>query len=145
MTEMPEIEEAIYFKLGDENLGIPAGKTVIEYSLDKLWTPDGSRILAQNIFLRIRGEEKICIIGSNGSGKTTLLKKISEELLQRKDIHAEYMPQNYEEILELEKTPVDFLDTTGYQEDRTKIRTYLGSLKYTASEMEHPVRELSGG
>ena len=31
MTEMPEIEEAIYFKLGDENLGIPAGKTVIEY------------------------------------------------------------------------------------------------------------------
>jgi len=115
MTEMPEIEEAIYFKLGDEDLGIPAGKTVIEYSLDKLWTPDGSRILAQNIFLRIRGEEKICIIGSNGSGKTTLLKKISEELLQRKDIHAEYMPQNYEEILELEKTPVDFLDTTGYQ------------------------------
>lgn len=99
MTEMPEIEEAIYFKLGDENLGIPAGKTVIEYSLDKLWTPDGSRILAQNIFLRIRGEEKICIIGSNGSGKTTLLKKISEELLQRKDIHAEYMPQNYEELL----------------------------------------------
>lgn len=99
MTEMPETEDAIYFKLGDENSGIPAGKTVIEYSLDKLWTPDGSRILAQNIFLRIRGEEKICIIGSNGSGKTTLLKKISEELLQRKDIHAEYMPQNYEELL----------------------------------------------
>ena len=78
MTEMPETEDAIYFKLGDETSGIPAGKTVIEYSLDKLWTPDGSRILAQNIFLRIRGEEKICIIGSNGSGKTTLLKKISE-------------------------------------------------------------------
>ena len=55
------------------------------------------------------------------------------------------MPQNYEEILEFEKTPVDFLDTTGYQDDRTKIRTYLGSLKYTASEMEHPIRELSGG
>lgn len=55
MTEMPETEDAIYFKLGDENSEIPAGKTVIEYSLDKLWTPDGSRILAQNIFLRIRG------------------------------------------------------------------------------------------
>ena len=77
MTEMPETEDAIYFKLGDENSGIPAGKTVIEYSLDKLWTPDGSRILAQNIFLRIRGEEKICIIGSNGSGKTTLIKLIN--------------------------------------------------------------------
>ncbi len=74
-----ETEDEIYFKLGDETSGIPAGKTVIEYSLDKLWTPDGSRILSQNIFLRLRGEEKICIIGSNGSGKTTLLKKISEE------------------------------------------------------------------
>lgn len=145
MTEMPEMEDAIYFKLGDKNSGIPAGKTVVEYSLDKLWASDGSRVLAQNIFLRIRGGEKICIIGSNGSGKTTLLKKIAEELLQRKDIHAEYMPQNYEEILELEKTPVDFLDTIGYQDDRTKIRTYLGALKYTASEMDHPIRELSGG
>ena len=59
MTEMPEIEEAIYFKLGDEDLGIPAGKTVIEYSLDKLWTPDGSRILAQNIFLAFEGRENL--------------------------------------------------------------------------------------
>lgn len=145
MTEMPEMENAIYFKLGDKNSGIPAGKMVIEYSLDRLWMPDGSRVLAQDIFLRMQGAEKICIIGSNGSGKTTLLKKIAEELLQRKDIRAEYMPQNYEDILELEKTPVDFLDMTGYREDRTKIRTYLGSLKYTASEMERPIRELSGG
>ena len=27
----------------------------------------------------------------------------------------------------------------------TKIRTFLGSLKYTVEEMEHPIRELSGG
>ena len=113
MTEMPEIEKAIYFKLGDKKSGIPAGKTVIEYSLNQLLTPDDSRVLAKDIFLRIQGEEKICIIGSNGSGKTTLLKKIAEELLQRKDIWAEYMPQNYEDVLELEKTPVDFLDSTG--------------------------------
>ena len=95
--------------------------------------------------MRIQGEEKICIIGSNVSGKTTLLKKIAEELLQRKDIWAEYMPQTYEDVLELEKTPVDFLDCTGYEEERTRIRTYLGALKYTANEMEHPIKELSGG
>lgn len=28
---------------------------------------------------------------------------------------------------------------------RTRIRTYLGSLKYTFEEMDHPIRELSGG
>ena len=103
------------------------------------------RILAEDINLKIRGSEKICIIGANGVGKTTLLRKIAEELSQRDDIKAAYMPQNYEEILDLDMTPVDFLDKSGDKEERTRIRTYLGSLKYTADEMEHPIRELSGG
>ena len=145
MTQMPEQEEAIYFKLGDAGSEIPAGKTVIEYELEKLYTPDDSRVLAENIFLQIRGSQKVCIIGDNGVGKTTLLKKIAEELLARTDLHAEYMPQNYEELLNLEMTPVDFLDKSGEKEERTRIRTYLGALKYTADEMEHPIRELSGG
>lgn len=145
MTEMPQQEEAIFFKLGDENSHIPAGKTVIEYTLSKLMTPDGERILAEDINFEIKGSEKVCIIGTNGVGKTTLLRKIAEELINRHDIKAEYMPQNYEEILNLEMTPVDFLDKTGHKEERTKIRTYLGALKYTPDEMEHPIRELSGG
>ena len=131
MTEMPEQEGAIFFKLGNE--------------LPELWTPDGERILAENIFLRIRGSEKICITGKNGVGKTTLLHKIAEELLNRNDIHAEYMPQNYEELLQLHVTPVEYLDQTGKKEERTKIRTFLGALKYTADEMDHPIAELSGG
>lgn len=145
MTEMPETEEAIFFKLGDKESKVPAGKTVIEYSLDCLETPDGERVLARDIKLLVRGSEKICFIGKNGAGKTTLLRKMAEELLARTDIHAEYMPQNYEELLDLTMTPVDFLDTTGEKEERTRIRTYLGSLKYTADEMDHPMAELSGG
>lgn len=145
MTQMPEQEEAIFVKLGDENSHIPAGKTVIEYELSKLVTPDGKRILAEGINLKIKGSEKICMIGANGAGKTTLLKKIAEELLNRNDIKAEYMPQTYEDLLDLDVTPVDYLDKTGDKEERTRIRTYLGSLKYTPDEMEHPIRELSGG
>lgn len=145
MTQMPEQEEAIFFKLGDKSSAIPAGKTVIEYYLDELWTIDGTRKLADDIFLRIRGSEKICIIGKNGCGKTTLIKKIAEELLKRDDIRAMYMPQNYEEQLNLDITPVDYLDKSGDKEERTRIRTYLGSLKYTVDEMEHPIAELSGG
>lgn len=55
------------------------------------------------------------------------------------------MPQNYEELLKLEMTPVEYLDKSGDKEERTRIRTYLGSFKYTADEMDHPIRELSGG
>ncbi len=54
------------------------------------------------------------------------------------------MPQTYEDLLDLDVTPVDYLDKTGIRK-RTRIRTYLGSLKYTPDEMEHPIRELSGG
>ncbi len=145
MTQMPEEESAIFFKLGDKSAVIPAGKTVIEYELEELWAPDGGRLLAKNIHLRLRGSEKVCIVGSNGAGKTTLLRKIAQELLERKDIHAEYMPQNYEDLLDLAMTPVDYLDTSGDKEERTRIRTYLGALKYTADEMDHPIAELSGG
>lgn len=201
MTQMPEEEGAIFFRLGKKDSAIPAGKTVIDYSLEKLYAPayedsltehvpqnsapstpeqaphaltqptpqqfakasaqptserlaksfaqptseESLRLLSKNIHLQIRGSEKICIIGKNGAGKTTLLRKIAEELLARTDIHAEYMPQNYEEELDLSATPVDFLDTSGDKEERTRIRTFLGALKYTADEMLHPVAELSGG
>ncbi|MBE5835205.1 MAG: ABC-F family ATP-binding cassette domain-containing protein [Butyrivibrio sp.] len=145
MAKMPEQEEAIFFKLGNENAKMPVGKTVIEFTLNELKTVDDSRILAKNIFLRVRGPEKICIVGANGAGKTTLLKEIAQELLSRNDIKAQYMPQNYEEMLDLDVTPVEYLDDTGEKEVRTRIRTYLGSLKYTADEMDHPIRELSGG
>lgn len=148
MTGMPESEDAIFFKIGGD-IRIPAGKTVAEYSLERLCTPSieqgQERVLAEQIFLRVRGPQKICIIGQNGCGKTTLLKKIADELLARKDIHAAYMPQNYEDLLETDKTPVDFLSETGDKAEQTRIRTYLGSMKYTADEMSHKAAELSGG
>ena len=122
---------------------MPRGKEVLDYKLDCLTV--GDRVLARNIHLRIRGPEKICIIGKNGAGKTTLLKKIAKGLLERKDLHAAYMPQNYSELLPAEETPLAFLQTAGDKEELTRIRTWLGSMKFTADEMEHPIRELSGG
>ncbi|MBP5606848.1 MAG: ABC-F family ATP-binding cassette domain-containing protein, partial [Lachnospiraceae bacterium] len=73
MTEMPEQEEAIFFKLGNKDSAIPSGKWVLQYTSDKLISADGSRVLAENIELKIRGSEKIAVVGTNGCGKTTLL------------------------------------------------------------------------
>lgn len=145
MTLMPEEESAIFFRLGSKDAKIPAGKTVLDYSLKELYTPDNARLLASDIKLWLRGSEKICIIGRNGTGKTTLLRRIADELLARTDLHAEYMPQNYEDLLEAEMTPADYLCRSGDKEERTRIRTFLGALKYTADEMDHPIAGLSGG
>ncbi len=145
MTEMPEQETAIFFKLGNENSKMPEGKTVTEYRLDALHSPGDGSVLAKNIKLFVRGPEKVCIIGKNGAGKTTLLKKMADEMLTRTDIRAQYMPQNYEDLLDLKVTPAEFLDDTGDKAIRTRIRTYLGALKFTPDEMDHPISELSGG
>ena len=145
MTEMPEQEEAIFFRLGDENSVVPSSKVILDLHLPLLQTADGSRVLSQNIDLTVQGPEKLCIIGSNGCGKSTLLRQIVGMLRDRPDLRISYMPQNYEELLDLDRTPVDFLDRSGDKEERTRIRTYLGALKYTADEMDHRIRDLSGG
>ncbi len=141
-TQLPDTEEAIMIKFG-ENTTVPNAKTVLDFQLDRLCV--GDRVLSRNISLCVTGAEKICIIGKNGAGKTTLLRKIAESLFAREDIKVAYMPQNYEELLDFSVTPVEFLSVTGEKDEITKIRTYLGSVKYTADEMEHAISEMSGG
>ena len=142
MTQLPDVEDAIFMKF-DSGVSFPNGKTVIDFELSELKT--GERILSRDIRLTAVGPEKICIIGKNGIGKTTFLKMIANELLNRSDVKCGYMPQNYEELLDFERTPVDFLAKSDEKDERTKIRTFLGSVKYTPDEMEHTICELSGG
>ena len=148
MTRMPEYEEAMFTKFGSQ-ASIPNGKVVLDFTLDTLRVPAADDTqecptLARDVRLFIQGAKHVCITGRNGCGKTTLMRILAKELLQRSDLRAAYMPQNYEELLPLEKTPVEFL-SDGSKQSISMMRTYLGSMKFTADEMTHPMRELSGG
>ncbi len=148
MTRMPEYEEAMFTKFGSQ-ASIPNGKVVLDFTLDTLRVPAADDTqecltLARDVRLFIQGAKHVCITGRNGCGKTTLMRILAKELLQRSDLRAAYMPQNYEELLQLEKTPVEFL-SDGSKQSISMMRTYLGSMKFTADEMTHPMRELSGG
>lgn len=142
MTQLPDVEEAIFLRF-PETVRLPAGKAVLDLDLPVLAVE--GRVLARNIKLHVEGPEKLCIIGRNGVGKTTLLREITARLLPRTDLKAAYMPQNYEDLLPLHQTPVEFLNQTGSREEATRIRSFLGSVRCTPQEMDHPVGEMSGG
>lgn len=142
MTEYPEQESPILIRFHTGRT-MPAGKIVLDYRLPALHA--GERVLSHDVELFVRGPEKVCITGKNGAGKTTLLRAIAGELLARDDLHACYMPQDYEELLSLDETPIDYLAPSGDKDELTTVRTYLGSMRYTAEEMYHPIRALSGG
>lgn len=142
LTKIPETEDAIFIRFG-EKISVPNGKRILEFYREQLCT--GERVLASQIQLTVIGPEHIGIIGKNGAGKTTLIREIWKELKHRQDIRVFYMPQNYEEYLDIKKTPIAFLAESGEKEEISRVRTYLGSMKYTAEEMSHPLGELSGG
>ena len=139
LTRKYEPEEAIAIRF--EDVKMPASKMILDLHLDELKIDD--LLLSENIDLYMEGKDRICIIGENGTGKTTLLKKIYEELKDREDITLGYMPQDYREVLDYRKTPIDIL----YEacRDKTGARNMLGSLRFTTEEMTHPVSELSEG
>ena len=143
-TEFPEAEEAILISFGD-GISLPASKRVLDLKIDSLKAGDSGKVLARNIELSVMGPERIGIIGANGCGKTTLLRAIAQELMQRTDINAAYMPQDYFELLDPDETPVSLLAKGGSKEEITIARTFLGSMKYTHEEMTSKVSELSGG
>lgn len=140
--DFPQEEEAILAKF-DSAIRLPAGKTVLDFSVDRLQA--GERVLAENLRLYVSGNEHVGIIGRNGAGKSTLFELIWKELRERKDITAAFMPQNYAEILDYEKTPVQYLARSGTKEEVTRARTYMGGMKFTQEEMTGSIGRLSGG
>ena len=140
LTEAPEAEWAIQPKwLGGE---VKNGRIVLEYGPEPLSL--GGRAIAQNVRLRITGPERVTIVGRNGCGKTTLLKRLVPEI-EKRGYNAFYMPQTYTDVLPPDRLPVEFLAPDGDKESVTEARIFLGSMKYTADEMSHPIRALSGG
>ena len=140
--DIPEMEEAILTKFPPE-ISIPKGKEVLSLELPCLCI--GGKQLSGAVELNINGPERVGIIGNNGAGKSTLLKEIWHILKERKDICAAYMPQDYAEVLDYEASVIDFLAADSHKDTITKVRTYLGSMKFNHDEMLSKTGKLSGG
>lgn len=101
-------------------------------------------VLAKDIHLPIFTQDKLIITGENGIGKSTLIRKVNKVLQQQSKYKVGFMPQNYEEVIDLSKSVLEVLNT-GESNEEQHIRTLLANLNFTRDEMLHAVSELSGG
>lgn len=131
-------EESIHLKLADT--GYPAGKEIIHFEQD-VYIQD--RLLVQDANLEMYGKDKVALIGNNGTGKSVMLKAIYA-MMQEKELDVIYMPQNYEELLDYQVSPIDFMlaKTTLLLAD---VQTLLGSIHLSVREMSEPIYSLSEG
>lgn len=141
-VDHPIKEAPIHIEFSNVN---PLGKSQVVVHIDDGQVTIDDRILADNLQLTAKGQDKIGIIGPNGIGKTTFLRQLWHDLKDAKGLQAGYMPQQYSEEIPDDQTPIEFMTTTGDKEERTQIMTYLGSLRFLPEEMDQPIAYLSGG
>jgi len=140
---VPIPEEDIYLKLFfDYETAIPSNKKVIDFHGPIL--RDGMELIC-HIDLEVFGPRKLAIIGDNGIGKSTLLMNLYQSLKIRDDIRVGYIPQNFLDLLPMDKTPIEFLANTGDVEEANENRRILGFMRFVYEEMERPIHHLSGG
>mgnify|MGYP000695583614 CR=1 FL=1 len=142
MTQKPLEEEQIQLFFSDIE-PLAASKVLVRLENETLSI--GQRILSQGLQLTVRGQDKIGIIGPNGVGKSTLLAKLYQLLSGKREISLGFMPQDYQETLQLDLSPVEFLSQTGHKEEIQKIQSHLASLNFSYPEMHHQIHSLSGG
>ncbi|MDE7264363.1 MAG: ATP-binding cassette domain-containing protein [Anaeroplasmataceae bacterium] len=137
-------EEAIHIFF-TPSIIFPNGKTIIH--LQDFTLGMNNQILAEKINLKIVGPKHICIIGKNGCGKTTLLKHIYAKIKEKTEIKLGYMPQCYEDELNIELSTVAYLqEELGYDNIiKSKIMSTLGAMNFQNHEMQAKIKDLSGG
>ena len=102
-------------------------------------------ILVDSLSFTLNDGERLALIGEEGNGKSTLLHLIRNTLEKRSDLRVFYMPQDAGDLLDFSLSPVELLSPSGKKEERSRAGILLGSMKFTADEMNHPSVGLSGG
>ena len=92
MTQKPLEEEEIRLFFSDIQ-PLPASKVLIQLEKENLSIDD--RVLAQELQLTVRAQDKIGIIGPNGIGKSTMLARLQQFLNDKREISLGFIPQDY--------------------------------------------------
>jgi ATPase subunit of ABC transporter with duplicated ATPase domains len=105
-----------------------------------------------DVDMRIRRQERWCVMGQNGAGKSTLLKMIAGQLGADQggveigaSVKMGYFAQHAMEVLDGSKTIFETLQGDFPTASQGTLRTLAGCFGFPGDDVEKPVRVLSGG
>jgi len=112
----------------------------------------GERVVYDGFDWTIRRGERWCVMGRNGAGKTTLLKLIAGEaepdagnVRLGASLKLGYFAQQALELLDPALTVFEQIQADFPLEGQGALRNLLGAFQFSGTDIDKPVRVLSGG
>ncbi len=128
---------------------IKSGNDVLH--IENLSKSFGEKLLFRDVFMDIKREEKIALIGENGRGKTTLFRIIMDKIendlgikVLGKNVFVGYYDQE-QSNLNNDKTIIDEVWDDFPHMTTTEIRTSLAAFLFTGEDVFKNISTLSGG
>jgi ATPase subunit of ABC transporter with duplicated ATPase domains len=112
----------------------------------------GERVVYDGLDFRIRRTERWCVMGRNGAGKTTLLKLVAGLLAPDAGsvrlgagLKVGYFSQQALDLLDPTLSVFEQIQNDFPAEGQGALRNLLGAFQFSGSDVDKPVRVLSGG
>ncbi len=129
----------------------PTGKTIAE--LETISCGYGSKVILQNVNLRLNRGEHLGIVGFNGAGKSTLLKTLAEQIPPLSgslkwgyQVRYSYFAQHTPESLNPDHSVIEAMAATAHKDVlQQEVLNIAGSLLFSGDAVHKKVRVLSGG
>mmetsp|Transcript_21797 Transcript_21797/g.21960 ORF Transcript_21797/g.21960 Transcript_21797/m.21960 type:complete len:927 (+) Transcript_21797:62-2842(+) len=148
LTDKVETEKALDFKFLEPGKLAPP---VLQCN-DVSFGYPGCEILYSGVSFGIDLDSRIALVGPNGAGKSTLLKVITGELLPltgsiRPHAHLKFakFTQHFVDVLDLDKTPLDYFMSLWPDMTREDCRKFLGRYGISGAVQTQIMGHLSDG
>jgi ATPase subunit of ABC transporter with duplicated ATPase domains len=112
----------------------------------------GSQPIYEGLDLRLRRQERWCVLGANGAGKSTLLKLVAGETEPDEGtvalgaaVKMGYFAQHSMDLLDGSDTVFESLDASFPQAGTGALKSLAGCFGFSGDDVEKPCRVLSGG
>mmetsp|Transcript_40469 Transcript_40469/g.53271 ORF Transcript_40469/g.53271 Transcript_40469/m.53271 type:complete len:491 (+) Transcript_40469:1-1473(+) len=148
LTEKVSVERAMDFTFPDPG---PLPPPVLQVQQVSFAYPD-SPLLYENVDFGVDLDSRIALVGPNGAGKTTFLKMIMGELVPtcgnikpHSHLRISKFTQHFVDILDEDKSPLDYFMDEYPDVPRDAARTFLGRYGVTGSVQTQKIGHLSDG